>query len=273
VLTKELSLPYGGRTAPENHVSGSLTSNHGTGLMKKVALIPARSGSVRVPDKNIYNLFGHPMLGYTISAALESKVFDEVLVVTDSKKYEKIAKKYGATVPSLRPSEISSSTSADIDWITWIFEEYQINEKFQIFSILRPTSPLRTKHTIQRAYDAFISGSECHSLRAVTRVSEHPGKMWSKTGEIMTPLIPFNIDGVPWHSNQTAKLPEVFVQNASLEIAWTSTVKDTKSISGHFVKAFETEGYEGLDINTQNDIWFLEFLIDKGLTEIPYIDV
>ena len=101
--------------------------------MKKIALIPARSGSVRVPHKNIYNLCGHPLLGYTIHAALRSEVFDEVLVVTDSNKYKVIAESYGAKVPCLRPPEISSSTSADIDWVTWIFGEYRIEKKFHIF--------------------------------------------------------------------------------------------------------------------------------------------
>ncbi len=241
--------------------------------MKAVALIPARSGSVRVPDKNIYNIGGHPLLAYTIDVAKKSRVFDEILVVTDSELYKDIAIAYGAQVPGIRPSIISSSTSADIDWVKWIFNKHLIAEKFDIFSILRPTSPLRTVKTIQKAFEKFISLPKCDSLRAVSIANEHPGKMWRKSGELINPLLPFDIDGVPWHSNQIARLPQVFTQNASLEIAWVNVITEMESISGNVVKAFETEGLEGFDINVMEDLLFLEFLIERNKVSLPKIEL
>ncbi len=90
-----------------------------------VALIPARAGSKRVPDKNIRSLAGHPVIAYTIAAALESEVFSDVIVSTDSEQYAEIARYYGAEVPFLRPSELAGDISPDIVWLLYpIFSEF-----------------------------------------------------------------------------------------------------------------------------------------------------
>ena len=80
---------------------------------KIVALIPARSGSVRIKNKNILKIQNHPLLAYSIRSAINSKLFSRVIVSTDSKKYKKIAQHYGAEVPFLRPKNISLSNSSD----------------------------------------------------------------------------------------------------------------------------------------------------------------
>ena len=85
--------------------------------MKNLAFIPARSGSKRVPNKNILDLNGKPLLFYTIDLALKSKCFDEVFLVTDSQEYAELGIKYGAKVLKLRPQNISSDNSPDIDWV------------------------------------------------------------------------------------------------------------------------------------------------------------
>lgn len=84
-----------------------------------VALIPARAGSKRVPDKNIRPLAGHPLIAYTIAAALESKIFSDVIVSTDSENYADIAKYYGAEVPFLRPEGLAGDQSPDIEWLAY----------------------------------------------------------------------------------------------------------------------------------------------------------
>ena len=90
-----------------------------------VALIPARSGSKRIKDKNIRCLNGHPLLAYSISSAIDSGVFDKVVCVTDSQKYADIAMYYGAEVPKLRPDNISRDVSPDIEWVLWILKLYK----------------------------------------------------------------------------------------------------------------------------------------------------
>ena len=82
-----------------------------------VALIPARQGSKRVPGKNIRPLGGHPVIAYTIAAALESGVFETVIVSTDSEETAAIARGYGAEVPFLRPPRFAGDTSPDIEWL------------------------------------------------------------------------------------------------------------------------------------------------------------
>ena len=91
--------------------------------MRAVAFIPARHGSKRVPGKNVRVLHGHPMLAYTIAPALESGVFDSVIVSTDSEEIAAIAKHYGAEVPFLRPSKFAGDTSPDIEWLEYTLAE------------------------------------------------------------------------------------------------------------------------------------------------------
>ena len=235
-----------------------------------VALIPARSGSVRVPHKNIRPLAGHPLLAYTIAAALACGRFKSVVVSTDSEQYAAVARHYGAEVPFLRDADIAGSTSPDIDWVVHALETLAAGgRRFEAFSILRPTSPFRKPETISRAWTRFTGATGADSLRAVEKVEQHPGKMWVVRGERMVPLMPLTPADAPWHSQQKAALPEVFVQNASLEIAWTEMALRTRSIAGDVVVPFFTEGDEGVDINGEHDWWYAEHLIARGEARLP----
>ena len=123
-----------------------------------VALIPGRAGSKRVPDKNIRLLAGHPLIAYSICAALQSRVFSDVIVSTDSGHYAEIAAHYGAEVPFLRPAEFSGDVSPDIEWLSYTLTKLQEEgRQYDCFSILRPTSPFRLPETIQRAWKAFTA--------------------------------------------------------------------------------------------------------------------
>jgi CMP-N,N'-diacetyllegionaminic acid synthase len=239
-----------------------------------IALIPAREGSKRVPNKNIRLLGEHPLLAYTIRAAIDSGIFSEVMVSTDSPVYADIARHYGASVPFLRPKEFSGDSSPDIDWIEHTLRHFSTTgREFDCFSILRPTSPFRLPETIQRAWNVFFSAGEIDSLRAVEKCKQHPGKMWVVRNKKMFPLLPFMLNGQPWHSNQTQFLPEIYVQNASLEIAYSQVVFSGRTISGEIVIPFFTESYEGFDINRPEDWKIAENLINAGETRLPSITV
>jgi CMP-N,N'-diacetyllegionaminic acid synthase len=241
--------------------------------MKSVAFIPARSGSKRVPNKNIMNLGGHPMLAYSICAALDSGVFESVICATDSEQYADIARYYGAEVPFLRSNEISRDSSPDIDWVTWMLTKLEQQQRsYDIFSILRPTSPFRLPETIQRAWGLFLGDTSADSLRAVQKCQQHPGKMWVVHGKRMLPLIPLTNDNVPWHSNQYAALPEIYVQDASLEIAWTRVALEKKSIAGDAIIPFISKGREGFDINNHEDMLLANYLISTGNITLPEIN-
>lgn len=237
-----------------------------------VGLIPARSGSKRVPDKNIRPLAGHPVMAYTIAAALQSGIFADVIVSTDSEQYAEIARHYGAEVPFLRPAELAGDVSPDIEWLTYTLKKFEENgRKYDCFSILRPTSPFRLPETIQRAWHGFLAEEGVDSLRAVEKCQQHPGKMWIVRGRRMTPLLPLGPAEQPWHSSQYPTLPEVYVQNASLEIAWAKVVFEEKTISGTVLMPFFTEDYEGFDVNSPFDWDFAERLVANGQAQLPYI--
>jgi len=237
-----------------------------------VAFIPARSGSKRVIDKNVRRLGGHPMLAYTIAAAAESGVFDEIVVSTDSEEYARIARHYGARVPCLRPPEFATSTSSDIQWVEHMLAQLQTEGRsFDCFSILRPTSPFRQAETIRRAWNAFGAEVGVDSLRAIEKVGQHPGKMWVVRDNRMLPLMPLTNSEQPWHSMQMAALPVVYVQNASLEIAWTRLISEGRGIAGTVVMPFFTDDMEGFDINTEFDWDYAEKQVATGQFLLPAI--
>ena len=237
-----------------------------------VALIPARAGSKRVPDKNIRPLAGHPLIAYTISSALQCQVFSAVIVSTDSQLYGDIAGHYGAEVPHLRPSELAGDLSPDIEWVEYTLRRLQEDGRdYDCFSILRPTSPFRLPETIKRAWQAFLAGEGTDSLRAVEKCKQHPGKMWVVRGNRMVPLLPLTPTEQPWHSSQYQSLPEVYVQNASLEIAWSRVVFESRTIAGNVLMPFFTKDYEGFDVNSAYDWNLAEHLIDSGQAGLPSI--
>ena len=236
---------------------------------RKIAFVPARSGSVRVVDKNIRNFCGHPLMSYAIRCAIESGLFDDVVCVTDSDKYAEIAMKYGALVPTLRPMETALELSPDIEWVTWALDMMEsLGKSYEIFGILRPTSPFRQIETMHRAWSSFSNGQPADSLRAIRACSEHPGKMWVIAHDHMEPLLRNHLNGVPWHSNQTAALPKIYVQDASLELAWTKNLKSGKGIAGDVVIPFISNGYEGFDINTPDDWRIAEELMSIGKAKV-----
>jgi CMP-N-acetylneuraminic acid synthetase len=237
-----------------------------------VALIPARAGSKRVPDKNIRPLAGHPVMAYTIAAALQSEIFSDVIVSTDSEQYAEIARHYGAEVPFLRPLELAGDVSPDIEWLAYTLKKLEENgRQYDCFSILRPTSPFRLPKTIQRAWRAFVAQDGVDSLRAVEKCQQHPGKMWIVRANRMMPLLPLSPPQQPWHSSQYQSLPEVYVQNASLEIAWTRVVLKERTIAGTVLMPFLSEAYEGFDVNNPYDWNLAEHLVSNGDAQLPSV--
>jgi CMP-N,N'-diacetyllegionaminic acid synthase len=233
-----------------------------------VALVPARAGSTRVPGKNVAPLAGHPLIAYTIAAARQSGLFAAVVVSTDSEEIAAVARRYGAEVPGLRPTAIAGATSPDIEWVRHVLD----GTDWRVFSLLRPTSPFRTAATVRRAWDAFMAVPEADSLRAVRPVREHPGKMWRVTGELMEPFLPQTPGEVPTHSRQTAALEPLYVQDSSLEIAWTRIVADGE-IAGRRVVPFFCEGHEGLSIDYPDDLAAAEALAAADPSLLPRVEV
>lgn len=241
-----------------------------TVLLAPLALIPARSGSVRVPGKNIRPLKGHPLLAYTIAAARRSGAFSRVIVSTDSQQIADIAVGYGAEAPWLRPPELAGPLARDIEWVKHALDALPDADSARVFALLRPTSPLRTPQSISLAVQQLLDDPTADSLRAVEPCKQHPGKMWVLQGpDRMEPLLSQPEDAQPWHSTPYQALPVVHVQNAALEVAWVRTVRELGTIAGRIVRPFVLEGYEGHDVNEEEDWWVLERLLSEGTATLP----
>ncbi len=124
--------------------------------MKNLAIIPARSGSKGLPDKNIRLLEGKPMMAYSIEAAQNSGEFEEIMVSTDSEKYADIARRCGASVPFLRSTNLSNDQAGSWDVVKEVLKNYHdIGREFDTVCLLQPTSPLRTEEDIIEAYSIY----------------------------------------------------------------------------------------------------------------------
>ena len=136
-----------------------------------IALIGARSGSERVPGKNVRRLAGHPLLAYAIATARSSGLFERILVSTDSEEIAAVARWYGADVPFLRPEEYATSTSPDIEWIAWTLP--QLEERYELFASVRATYPFRGPDVLERGLAQRLATPEADSIRAVELVKQH----------------------------------------------------------------------------------------------------
>jgi CMP-N,N'-diacetyllegionaminic acid synthase len=235
-----------------------------------IALIPARSGSERVRDKNVRPLAGHPLLAYAVAAARAAGVFDRIVCSTDSGKIAEVAQRYGAETPFLRPKELATSTSPDIEWITHALE--QLDEHYDLFAIVRATNPFRGPDVLRRALDQLLATPEADSIRAVELVKQHPGKMWVIEGKTMRPLLDQSHLTVAWHAGQYQALPEVYVQNSAVEIAWTRVVSQTGTREGRVVAPFFTTGYEGFNVDDEEDWERARALARSGAASLPKVE-
>ena len=142
--------------------------------MGNIAIIPARSGSRGLKDKNIMELCGKPLIGYSIEAALASGMFDTVMVSTDSEKYAGIARNCGAEVPFLRSERTSTDTASSWDVVEEVLDNYSaLGKEFETFMLLQPTSPLRTAEDICDAYK-LMAEKEANAIVSVCQVDHSP---------------------------------------------------------------------------------------------------
>jgi CMP-N,N'-diacetyllegionaminic acid synthase len=234
-----------------------------------IALIPARSGSERVPHKNIRQLAGHPLIAYAIASAQQAGIFERLICSTDSEEIAEIARWYGAEVPFLRPPEYATSTSPDIEWITFTLEE--LGKRYDLFGLVRATNPFRGPDVLLRGFRQLLATPEADSIRAVELVKQHPGKMWIVDGQTIRPLLDQSHLDVAWHAGQYQALPKVYIQNSALEIAWSRVVFATGTREGRTVAPFYTRGYEGFNVDDEEDWERAEALVQSGKATLPKV--
>lgn len=224
-----------------------------------LAIIPARSGSKGLKDKNVKRLSGKHMIGYTIEAALQSTIFDEVHVSTDSESYAKIAISYGAKVPFLRPDNLGTDATTTMDVVKYVLETYEDNGvDFDVITILQPTSPLRTYLDIREAYHMFVE-KKAESIVSVCEVEHSP--LWANTLKSDNSLYNFISKDV---QNTPRQLLETYYRlNGAIYMMMTKLVSQNHSLYGEQSFAFVMDRDNSIDVDTEIDFKIAELLMTE----------
>lgn len=160
---------------------------------KSVAIITARGGSKRIPRKNIKEFCGKPIISYSIEAAINSGIFDEVMVSTDDKKIAEIAEKYGAKVPFFRSNETSNDYATSADVLTEVIDCYRKRDvEFEYFCCIYPTAPFVTAEKLKLAMEKLMNNTELDAVVPVVKFSFPPQRGFVITDDkvkIMNPDI------------------------------------------------------------------------------------
>lgn len=219
-----------------------------------LAIIPARSGSKSVKDKNIRMINGKPMMAYSIGHALQAECIDRVIVSTDSGKYAQIAREYGAEVPFLRPAEYATDMALDIDVFEHALRYLEENEGYmpELVVQLRPTYPVRKISDIENMVKYMRDNSDIDSIRCIAPAKEIAYKMWFKDENNM--LRPVMTDIPECYNMPRQQLPKIYYQNACIDVVRAEVVLKQHSMSGRKIAGYEMD--ENFDIDTEEE--FLE---------------
>ncbi len=226
--------------------------------MKILAIIPARSGSKGIKNKNIKLFNKKPLLAWSIIQAKESNYINRIIVSTDDKEYANIANSYGAETPFLRPTTISQDLSTDLEFIQHCLNWLKSNENYypDIIVQLRPTYPTRKVDIIDKTIGIFIDNyNNYDSLRTVIPFEKSPYKMYKKKNNLLIPLFK-SVSGIVEPYNKCRQeLPDSYLHNGYIDIIKSDTVINKKSVTGDKIYAFVMSENEYNDIDTEND-WY-----------------
>jgi CMP-N,N'-diacetyllegionaminic acid synthase len=222
-------------------------------LKKGLIIIPARGGSKGIKNKNIVNVGDKPLIFYTINPALrikKSRLIDEVIISTDSKKIADISKKLGVSVPFLRPKKISGDKSKSIDFMLHAVSYFENKGIFYDYIVLlQPTSPLRNYDDIKGAVNLYLDNKQ-NSLISVCREERvDETELYYKNGDFGIPLSSNHNKGI-----RRQELKELFIRNAAIYITSVKYLKKNKRIISNRPVLFEMPEKRSLDIDTKEDL-------------------
>lgn len=198
-----------------------------------LALIPARSGSKSIPDKNIRRVAGKPLLAHSIAHALAAPSITRTIVSTDSEAYAALAREYGAEVPFLRPAEFAQDQSTDLEVFThalrWLAEHEGYRPDLCVH--LRPTYPVRKIADIEAVIQILVDRPELHAVRSVAPAPHPPMKMWFRDDDgRLSPVVATGLRDA--HSLPRQLLPPAYLQNACVDAVRTAVILEMRSMTG-----------------------------------------
>ena len=228
-------------------------------MRKIIAIIPARSGSKALPDKNILPLCGKPLMAYTIECAKQTGIFDEIHVSTDSEDYAEIARQYGAEVPFLRESSLASDVAGSFEVVSFVLDEYKkMGREFDVVILLQPTSPLRNPRDIIEALELF-DRKGADSVVSVCETDYSP--MWCGTlsdNLSLNGFIPKSMMNKPRQELET-----YYRINGAIYIVSTSHITPDINLYGVNSFAYIMLKERSIDIDTMLDFKIAECLVNK----------
>jgi N-acylneuraminate cytidylyltransferase len=232
-------------------------SDDGAGVL---ALIPARGGSKSIPRKNVRAMAGHPLLAWSIAAALESKRVSRVVVSTDDEEIQEIALRYGALAPFLRPAELAQDDTPDLPVfqhaLSWLGHEWGFRP--EIVVQLRPTSPLRPPGAVDAAIALLEAQPEADAVRAVTAPQQNPYKMWRIEGRFLRPLLDDGL--IEAYNMPRQRLPATYWQTGHLDVARRSTLL-RGTMTGRLILPYVLDPRYAIDIDTPEQWRFAEWVL------------
>ena len=232
-------------------------------MIDLIAIIPARSGSKTLRDKNINLLSGHPLIAYSIAVAKLSKKIDRIIVSTNCQDYATIAKKYGAEVPFIRPKEFSTDKATDKDFLVhamnWLKKHEGRVPEYWVH--LRPTTPLRTIEVVDNAVDKILQNGTATSLRSGHKAPESPLKWFFKDKIYFKGLK----EGVDNNLPKEA-FEQVYVPNGFVDVVKTSYVMNSKDIHGDKMIGFESP--ISTEVDSAEEFEYIQYQLDKNGSEL-----
>ena len=216
-----------------------------------LAIIPARSGSKSVKDKNIRLIDGKPMIAYSIEHAQKAECIDRVIVSTDSEEYAAIAREYGAETPFLRPAEYATDTALDFDVFLHALTYLEQEEGYipDLVVQLRPTYPIRRVEDIEAMVHYMMEHQDVDSMRCIAPAKEVAYKMWHKDTQGM--LSPIMKEIPECYNMPRQQLPKVYYQNACIDVVRTEVITKRPSMSGERIAGYEMS--DNFDIDTEEE--------------------
>ena len=227
-----------------------------------VTLIPARSGSKAIKDKNLAQLLSHTLLEWTIRASLKVKSISRTIVSTDSRKYADLAESYGAEIPFLRPDSISQDGSKDSDFIFHALDFFESEGSMPDYIVhLRPTTPWRNPQKIEAALREFIGDDKWTSLRSIQEMSESAYKAFEVGENFKLQEIFTHNSNIENSNNFRQSFPKTFTANGYVDILRVKYMRSTGFIHGNNVKGYLTEPIIEIDS-------FADLEVIQSLTKI-----
>ena len=204
---------------------------------KVIAIIPARSGSKSIKDKNIINFKGKPLIAWSIEQCLNSKKIDEVYLSTDSKKYAVIAEKFGLKKIIFRPKSISKDKSTDYEFIKHFIDNIDTNH--EVIAHIRPTTPLRDIKLLDNIIKFFTLNEKYSSLRAVHENPETAYKSFELKNKFLKPLkgVQKTMDEL---NNPRQSFSKTYSANGYIDLYRKEFIKKNKKLFGNNVMGYIT---------------------------------